>query len=107
LLYFKKFEFLGAKRGIFVEKIACENRVVGIRECKKAAETGKISVAYIARDAEMHVIFQFENFCKNSKIKIIYADSKKELAQAFGIDVPTAVAAILKSAESGKDETKK
>jgi large subunit ribosomal protein L7A len=66
-------------------------KFAGIRQCKKAVEFGNVRRAFIARDAEMHVVFPFEKLCKDKSIDIIYVDSMDELAKMCGVEVKTSV----------------
>ena len=72
-------------------------KLVGIKQSKRALEKGLVKIAYIARDADMHVVFPFEKVCKDLGVEICYADTMKELAKACKVDVNTAVAVILKN----------
>ncbi|MDR1391780.1 MAG: ribosomal L7Ae/L30e/S12e/Gadd45 family protein [Clostridiales bacterium] len=76
-------------------RLARGEKFVGIRQSTRAVIENKVKIAYIARDAEMYVVFRFEEICKEKKINIIYADNMRELAKACEVDVPTSVAVLL------------
>ena len=76
--------------------LKADNKLVGLKQSTRALENGEVVVAYIARDAEAHVVLPFEQMCKAKEIRIIYADTSKDLAKACNIEVPTAVAVVLK-----------
>ncbi len=78
-----------------MERLTNEDHVVGLKQSKKVVEAGKAKLAYVAKDADLHVKVPFENLCKAKRVPIIYADSMKDLAKACHVDVPTAVAVIL------------
>lgn len=81
-----------------MERIKNEDHVVGLKQTKKAVEAGTAKIVFIARDADMHVVFPLEKLCEKGKTEIVYVNNMKELAKACRVEVPTAVAAIVKSA---------
>lgn len=81
-----------------MERIKDKKFVAGLKQSKKAVETGQAEIVFIARDADMHVVFPFEKLCESKKIDIVYVNNMKELAKACHVEVPTAVAAIVKDA---------
>ncbi len=81
-----------------MERIKNEDHVVGLKQSKKALEAGKAKTVFIARDADMHVVFPIEKLCEKGKVEIVYVNNMKELAKASHVDVPTAVATIVKNA---------
>ena len=78
-----------------MERLRTSNKVVGLKQSKKAIESDLVALAYVARDADMHVVFPFEGLCKNKGIEIVYVNNMKELGKYCGVEVPTAVAVIL------------
>lgn len=78
-----------------MERLESQPHVVGLKQSRKAAQSGKATLAYIARDADMHVVFPFEKLCEEKNIPIVYVNNMKELAKACRIDVATAVAVLL------------
>ena len=81
-----------------MERIKTDDHVVGLKQSKKAIEAGMAKIVFIARDADMHVVFPLEKLCEEKGVEIVYVNNMKELAKACRVDVPTAVATIVKSA---------
>lgn len=81
-----------------MERIKTSTHVVGLKQTKKALEAGLAELVFIARDADAHVVFPLEKLCEVKKTEVVYVDNMKELGKACHIDVPTAVATIVKSA---------
>lgn len=81
-----------------MDRIRNEKHVVGLKQSKKALETGSARVVYIARDADMHVVFPIEELCEKQGVEVVYVNNMKELAKACHVEVSTAVAAIVKDA---------
>nr|QGT51305.1 hypothetical protein Firmicute1046_3810 [uncultured Firmicutes bacterium] len=78
-----------------MERLNSKPHVVGLKQSGKAVRSGTAELAYIARDADMHVVFPFEKLCETKNIPIVYVNNMKELAKACRVDVPTAVAVLL------------
>jgi len=76
--------------------LKCSNKVVGIKQARRAINNNEVRAVYIAEDAEPKVIQEIINLCSEKFIEIIYVSSMKELGKACGIDVKAAVAAITK-----------
>ncbi|MBQ9737835.1 MAG: ribosomal L7Ae/L30e/S12e/Gadd45 family protein [Clostridia bacterium] len=81
-----------------MERIKKSPHVVGIKQTKKAVEAGRAELVFIARDADGHVVFPLEKLCGEKSVEVLYVNNMKELAKACHIEVPTAVATIVKDA---------
>ncbi len=81
-----------------MERIKTSPHVVGLKQTKKAIETDKAKVVFIADDADGYVVFPLEKLCEEKSIEIIRVNSMKELGKACHIEVPTAFATIVKDA---------
>ena len=81
-----------------MERIRNEEHVVSLKQTKKAVESGRASLVFIARDADMHVVYPLERLCGEKSVEVVYVNNMKELAKACHVEVPTAVAAIVKNA---------
>lgn len=79
-----------------MERLKTENKIVGLKQSRKAVMSGRAKLVYIARDADMHVIFPFERLCEEKNVEIVYVNNMKELAKACHVEVKTAVAVLLK-----------
>lgn len=81
-----------------MERIKTSTHVVGLKQTKKAIEADKAALVFIARDADSHVVFPLEKLCESKKVEVVYVNNMKELGKACHVDVPTAVATIVKDA---------
>ncbi|WP_428910382.1 50S ribosomal protein L7ae-like protein [Niallia sp. Krafla_26] len=68
---------------------------VGTKQTVRAIKTGNINEVMIATDADPRLTSQVANIAKENKIPITYVDSKKKLGKACGINVGSAVVAII------------
>ena len=94
-----KMEKFSEKKGDFkMEEIKTKEHVAGFKQSKKVLEAGKAELVYVARDADMHIVFPIERLCSENDVKIEYVNNMKELAKASGVEVPTAVVTIVKNA---------
>lgn len=66
--------------------------VVGIKQSTEAVSDGTAKQAYVARDADEHVIAPFIRLCQENLVPITYAESKEQLGKACGIKVGAACA---------------
>lgn len=76
-----------------------KEKVVGIKQTKKAAEQDKLEAVFIAYDADQRVVGQLKAFCEEKKIGVFTTESMKQLGKAAGIDVGAAVVGIQKSCD--------
>ena len=81
-----------------MDSLKTKEHVAGFKQSKKAVEKGEAEMVYVARDADMHIVYPIEKLCEENDVKIEYVNNMKELASAVGIEVPTAVVTIVKNA---------
>lgn len=81
-----------------MERLKEKPHVAGLKQTKKAIESGCAEIVFIARDADLHVVFPLEKSCEENALTVVYVNNMKELAKACHVEVPTAVAAIVKDA---------
>lgn len=74
---------------------ATKKKVVGIKQTLKAIERGEVSVVFIARDADHHVLKQLHELVAQKNIPVVDVETMLELGRACGIKVGAAVAALL------------
>ena len=79
-----------------MERIRTSQHVVGRKQSRKAIESGKAELVFVARDADSHVVFPLERLCEKNGVKVEYVNNMKELAKACHVEVPTAVATIIR-----------
>ena len=79
-----------------LEKLKTANKVVGMRRLLRALEAGEISEVYLAGDVDLFIIREVKAACGKAGARLIEVDSRKQLGQACGIEVPAASAGIRK-----------
>lgn len=79
-----------------ISQLARLNKIVGVKQVKRALKNNEIKVVFIAEDAEKDITNEIEQLCNNEDIQVIYVDNMKKLGDACGIDVNAAVAALIK-----------
>jgi len=80
-----------------LEKLNDSLKVVGTRRLLRAIAAGEISVAYIARDADLYIVRQVRQACNEAGVRMVEVDTMKELGQACGVEVKTASAGLKKA----------
>lgn len=79
-----------------LSKLANCDKVVGVKQVKRALNSDDIEAVFIAMDAESKITDEITKICSNKHIQVIYVENMKELGDACGIDVNAATAALLK-----------
>lgn len=72
------------------------SKTVGLKQTLKALAAGKVRELYIAENADERIVEKVLNACSGKDIEIYRVESMKLLGRKCGIDVGTAVAAIIK-----------
>ncbi|MDK2798831.1 MAG: large subunit ribosomal protein [Clostridiales bacterium] len=80
-----------------LDELKTANKVVGIKQAKKAIQNGSAKKVFIAKDAEERVICPIKELCLNKPFEVEYVNSMKELGKACGIDVGAAVAVLIEN----------
>ena len=70
--------------------------VIGTKQSKKAIERQRALLVVLAQDADLMVTYPIQVICEENHVAYTYVSSMKELGKASGIQVGTAVVAILK-----------
>ena len=70
---------------------------VGIKQSRKALQEGKVAKAFVAEDADSHIIDAFVSECKATGVEVEYAKSKMQLGHSAGIERGAAVVVLLKN----------
>ena len=73
-----------------------KNKCVGLNQSLKCLAEGRASKVYLAADADMKIKSQIQNLCAHMGVEIEPAPTMKDLGQAVGINVGSAVVTILK-----------
>ena len=69
--------------------------LIGIKQSTEAVLNGKVSAAYVAKDAAPHIREPFEALCKDKQLPTHYYDTKQQLGRACGIDVGATCVVVL------------
>lgn len=77
-----------------MESLKHRNKVVGIKETENAVRAGIADIVYVAEDADFHVVQPLRELCAESGVRLETVSTRRELAKACGVDVPTAAAAV-------------
>ncbi len=77
------------------QRLKDDNKVVGIKQVKKAINSDSVSEVYIAEDAEEKVTREILLLCERHDIPVIKVETMKDLGDACGIDINAATAALL------------
>ena len=71
-------------------------KVVGLKQVMRSIEKSVALKVFLAEDVSPNVYEKIVEACKHANVEIEYADTMKQLGNICNIDVPAAVAAILK-----------
>lgn len=69
---------------------------VGTKQTTRLVESGKAAEVYVAKDADPRMIQKIVHLCKKMGVRVVYADSMKQLGKACGIEVGAAMVAVAK-----------
>ena len=70
---------------------------VGLKQSKKAIESGNAAKAYIAEDCDFQLRRRLEELCDRHGVETLFIPTMKQLGARFGINVGAAVAVTLKA----------
>lgn len=72
-----------------------KHKTVGVKQTQRALEKGSVIRVYIAKDAEVHVLRPIVDQCNAQGIEVLEVPTMTELGKACGIEVGSAVVALL------------
>ena len=78
-----------------LEDLKQRRKTVGLKQTIKAVEADRAQAVYLAKDADERLVDGVLAACHNKNIPVHQAESMKLLGKACGIDVGTAVAAVI------------
>ncbi len=78
-----------------LEELKTSNKVVGIKQLRKALNSGEAKKVFVAEDADPALTEPLLSECKSLQVPVIFVPSMKQLGAACSISVDAAVAAIL------------
>lgn len=74
-----------------------ENRVVGLREVRKAINNNHLRCVMIAMDTDELIKTQLISMCEQRQLPLEFFSSKDDMGKLLGIDVACSVLGIRKS----------
>ena len=74
-----------------------DKTVVGLRQALRLLEEKNVQKAFIAKDADPHILNPLINLLKEQDIEIVFIESKRELGKMAKLDVSAAVAVEIKN----------
>lgn len=80
-----------------IELLKKKEKVVGLKQTKKAAEQDRLEMVFVASDADRRIVEPIIKLCERKGIKVNTENTMKQLGKAAGIDVGAAIAGILRS----------
>lgn len=75
--------------------IQAQKKALGFKQSTKAIERGTAQLIYLARDAEDKIRRPVLEMCRAKGVPLVEVETMAELGKAGGIQVGTAVAAVL------------
>ena len=79
-----------------LERLKNAEKVVGTRRLVRAILAGEIEEAYVAQDADLFILRQVRDACNKMNVRMVEAESMKQLGEACGVEVRTGSAGIKK-----------
>ncbi len=79
-----------------LQELACANKVVGMKQSRKAILAGKAAKVYVARDSDPQIQELFFELCRKAEVFINDESTLSQLGKACGINVGAAVVTLLK-----------
>ena len=83
-----------------LSEIKNENKVIGLKQVKKAVNKGLAKKVFIASDAEPHISMSLIKMCEQKGTEYKMIENMKALGAACGIDVGAATVAIIEETKS-------
>ncbi len=77
-------------------KLQSQDKVIGLKQTRKALNQNKVDRLYLAQDADDHLLRELREMAGEKNIEIVYVTSMKELGEKCGIAVGAATVALLK-----------
>ena len=76
-------------------QLATAPKVVGVKQTRRAVQTGAAVTVFVARDAEKRAVSPVLDACEQAGLTVVWAETMAELGTACGIEVSAAAAAIV------------
>ncbi len=78
-----------------LDSLSRGNAVVGVKQLKKALNSGRVQRVFLAEDADPMLTEPLAELCRKTHIQCAWVPSMKDLGRACGIDVGAAAAAAV------------
>lgn len=78
-----------------LEELKTAEKVVGIKQLRKALATGRVKKAFIAEDADPALTAPIVAQCKETNVTVVTVETMRQLGAACQIPVDAAAAAIV------------
>jgi Ribosomal protein HS6-type (S12/L30/L7a) len=69
---------------------------IGLKQSLKAIKNNEVKKVILAKDADGNVTDQVSSLCQEYQISLEYGEDRRILGKNYGVDIGTAVVAILK-----------
>lgn len=76
-------------------ELAGKRLVVGAKQLRKALQSGRAVLVYLAEDADPAITSPIEAQCEENKVSCAWIPTMRELGRACGIEVGAAAAAAV------------
>ena len=80
-----------------LETLKSADRVIGLKQVRKAVESGRATRVFLADDADTRVTEPIACLCDEQGVAVEHVATMKELGKAASIDVGAAAAALIAS----------
>mgnify|MGYP005971671585 FL=1 len=78
-------------------ELVAHNKVVGVKQLKKALRDGAAQKVFVAEDADPKLTDPICESCRGAAVPVEMVPTMAELGKACGIEVGAAVAALLRA----------
>lgn len=79
-----------------LSELKTANKVIGLKQSKRAIKKNEARTVFVACDAEEHLIRPVIELCEEKKITVFKVPTMKELGNACDIEVGAAVVTALR-----------
>ena len=79
-----------------LNELSCKNKVVGLKQTLRAIREKTVVKVFVAKDASPDIYDRVVDLCAVDGVEVVCINTMKQLGSACKIDVPSAVAAVLK-----------
>lgn len=84
-----------SEANVLLHQLRTANRIVGVKQIKKALMKGTARQVFLARNADPDITETVQELCSQRDVPCTWVSSMESLGDACGIDVGAAAAAII------------